>query len=193
MNTQRRILKKSYQSTRPTWPTPRYYVNMQPHFFFLITPPFSGSTAIAKLLATSWRTMLLTPNGEGQWLVPGLCEPDRWNPEKQINYESVKAVWLNTFQKQYKLNPHIDVVIEKSPPNMMRIEELSSQFIDCSFLANNRDPYANCASILYRLHSPENMNLQKRKDALKKIAQFWLMRSHKLKEIIIENEVKLLT
>jgi hypothetical protein len=189
----RRTLRKTQQITRPKWPTPRYDMNMQPHFFFLITPPYSGSTAIAKLLDTSQRTMLLSPNGEGQWLVPGLCEQDRWDPAKKVNYESVKAVWLSTFQKHNKLHPHVDVVIEKSPPNMIRIKELSSQFIKCSFLANNRDPYANCASIFSRHSDPEALKPTERKKVLMKIAQSWLMRSHKLKGIITENGVSLLT
>lgn len=187
------MLRTVYSRTRPRWPIPRYDENNQPHFFFLITPPYSGSTAIAKLLNTSQRTMTLTNNGEGQWLVPGLCEQDRWDPNKEVDYESVKATWLNVFQKEKKLNPHVDVVIEKSPPNMMRIEKLSSQFTDYSFLANNRDPYANCASILYRHHDPDNISSKKRKEVLEQLAQNWLIRSYKLKEIITKNEVPLLT
>jgi len=187
------MLKTVNPSTRPRWPTPRYDENNQPHFFFLITPPYSGSTAIAMLLDTSRRTMTLKPNGEGQWLVPGLCEQDRWNPDKEVDYESVKAVWLNAFQKKLQSNQDVDVVIEKSPPNMMRIDKLSSQFYNYSLLANNRDPYANCASILYRNHDPENISSIKRKEILEKLAQDWLMRSYKLREIIIKNKVPLLT
>jgi hypothetical protein len=137
--------------------------------------------------------MILSKNGEGQSLIPGLYEKDRWNPDKEINYESVKAVWLNAFQKEKKRNPHIDVVIEKSPPNMMRIEKLSLQFTNYSFLANNRDPYANCASILYRNHDPENISSRKRKEVLEGLAQHWLRRSYKLKEIIVNNKIPLLT
>jgi len=137
--------------------------------------------------------MLLSRYGEGQWLVPGLCEGDRWNPEKVVDYKSVKAVWLNKFQNEKKRNPHIDVVVEKSPPNMMRINKLSSLFDDYSFLANNRDPYANCASILYHKNNLENMSSMQRKEVLEKLAQNWLMRSRKLKEIVIKMDVALLT
>ncbi len=49
----------------------------QPHFLFIITPPYSGSTAISGVLNSSHRTMILQKSGEGQWLVPGLCEKDR--------------------------------------------------------------------------------------------------------------------
>lgn len=146
MKALKKLLNIVYARTSPSWPLPRYDENNQPHFFFLITPPYSGSTAIAKLLDTSHKTMTLTPNGEGQWLIPGLCQQDRWKPEKEVNYESVKAVWLNAFQKEKRVNSHIDVVIEKSPPNMMRLDNLLSQFTDYSILANNRNPYANCAS-----------------------------------------------
>lgn len=131
--------------------------------------------------------------GEGQWLVPGLCEQDRWNPDKEVDYASVKAVWLNAFQKEKRLNPHIDVVIEKSPPNMMRIEKLSSQFSDCSFVAINRNPYANCASILYRHHDADNISSIQRKAVLEQLAKYWLMRSYKIRELIIKNGIPLLS
>lgn len=121
------------------WPVPKFDKSNEPHFLFIITSPYSGSTALSELLNSSHRTMILQERGEGQWLIPGLCEEDRWNPDKKVNYESVKAVWLNRFQSVQRLVQHVDVVIEKSPPNMMRIEELSSQFRNYSFIANNRN------------------------------------------------------
>ncbi|EDX86206.1 hypothetical protein S7335_3909 [Synechococcus sp. PCC 7335] len=187
------LLKELFTRSKPRWPKPRYDETIQPHFLFIITPPNSGSTTIAKLLNSSPRTMILKENGEGQWLVPGLCEQDRWNPDKAVNYESVKAVWLSTFQQKKRIEPYIDVVIEKSPPNLIRLKELSSQFVDCSFVANNRNPYANCASILYRRHDPENISSTQRKLVLEQLAQDWLTRSYKLRELIIENNIPLLT
>lgn len=187
------LLRKIYKRKKPRWPIPQYDEKNQPFFLFLITPPYSGSTAIAKLLDSSPRTMTLTKKGEGQWLVPGLCEQDRWEQDKEVNYESVKAVWLNAFQKEKKLNPHIEVVIEKSPPNMMRTEGLSSQFTNCSFLANNRDPYANCASILYRHHIADNISSIHRKEVLEASAKKWMLLSYKIRELIIEKEIPFLT
>ena len=73
--------------------------------------------------------MILQPRGEGQWLVSGLCEKDRWNPEKEVNYLSVKATWLNVYQQVSRLTKNVDVVIEKSLPNMMRIEQLSRLYL----------------------------------------------------------------
>jgi len=77
------------------WPIPNYKNNNEPHFLFIITPPYSGSTALAKFLNTSKQISLFGLKGEGQWLIPGLCEKNRWEKDKYINYSSVKAVWLN--------------------------------------------------------------------------------------------------
>jgi len=172
---------------------PFYEKNVEPHFLFIITPPYSGSTALAKLLDSSSRTMILQERGEGQWLIPGLCEKDRWEPDKEVNYESVRAVWLHEYQSRKRLNNEIDVVIEKSPPNMMRIEELSAQFKDFSFIANNRNPYANCASILYRRFDAESLGYEERVRILENIADKWLTRSRRIQELIQMLEIPLIT
>ncbi len=187
------IFTTVHKKMKPKWPAPPYDEENQPHFLFIITPPYSGSTALAKVLDTSPRTMTLRKNGEGSKLVPGLSQKDRWNPDKKVDYASVKAVWLNRFQEVKRLYPHIDVVIEKSPPNMMRIEKLSSQFSEYSFIANNRDPYANCSSILYRNWYAKYFNSKKRKRLLEEYAKDWMMRSYKIRELVIEKNIPLIT
>lgn len=182
-----------FRKKQVRWPLPKFDKNDQPHFLFIITPPYSGSTVFSELLNTSHRTMILQPRGEGQWLVPGLCEKDRWNPEKEVNYLSVKSTWLSKYQQVKRLTRNIDVVIEKSPPNMMRMNQLSSQFLDYSFIANNRDPYANCASILYRHHDADNLSPDKRKKVLTRLVNDWIVRSAKIKELIENLRAPLLT
>ena len=183
-----------YKKLQPKWPSPPYDEKDQPHFLFIITPPYSGSTALATLLATSPRTMTLRKNGEGQGLVPGLSQKKyRWKQDMKVDYASVKAVWLNRYQDEKRLYPQIDVVIEKSPPNMMRIEKLSSQFNKYSFLANNRDPYANCSSILYRNWYAKYFSPKKRKKVLEGLAKDWQMRSNRIRELVINKNIPLLT
>jgi hypothetical protein len=160
------------------WPVPCIEEGSQPHFLFIITPPYSGSTALVELLNTSHKTMVLHPRGEGQWLIPGLCKNDRWSQSKEINRESIKAVWLHKFHTTQQLTKNIEVVIEKSPPNMMRLEEIASLFHHYSLLANNRNPYANCASILYSNYSIDDVaNSGKRAIILKELAENWATRS----------------
>lgn len=175
------------------WPMPKFDESDQPHFLFIITPPYSGSTALAELLNTSHRTMILQERGEGQWLVPGLCGRGRWDPEKEVNYHSVKSVWLNKYQRVKRLTQNIDVVIEKSPPNMMRIERLSSQFQDFSFIANNRDPYANSASNFYRVFDAGKIDSERRTKIFARLARNWLMRSSRIRELVFTLDIPLLT
>jgi hypothetical protein len=177
----------------PEWPLPKFDAGNQPHFLFIITPPYSGSTALAQLLNTSHRTMILQERGEGQWLIPGLCASDRWEQGKAVNYDSVRAVWLNKFQEVQRLVQNVDVVIEKSPPNMMRIDRLSAQFERCSFLANNRNPYANCASTLYRKSDAENIGRDRRLSVLNDSLEKWIARSRRIRELVLRLGIPLIT
>ena len=175
------------------WPRPPFDPERQPRFIFIITPPNSGSTALAQILNTSPRTMLLRPNGEGQWLIPGMCEADRWNPDKEVDYESVRAVWLSAYQEQQELNPSICAVIEKSPPNMVRLNRLIALFDHVTLLANNRDPYASCASILHRLQDVSSLSLDHRVSILEGLAGDWVDRSRLIAALLDVHGCPLLT
>lgn len=183
----------SCNQDKEEWPIPAFYEDEQPHFLFLITPPNSGSTAISEIVNTSNRVMKLHERSEGQWLVPGLCKQDRWNPGKYVDYNSVKAVWLQRYQNNKALMNNADVVIEKSPPNMMRIDKLLLLFHDYSVIANNRNPYAICSSSLYRYYDAKKLQPYERKILLEKIAKEWITRSIKISEIIERHGIPLFT
>lgn len=173
------------------WPMPRFDDDDQPHFLFVITLPYSGSTALSELLNSSHKTMILQKRGEGQWLIPGLSEKDRWDKDKKINYRSVKAVWLNKYQEVNRLVRNVEVVIEKSPPNMMRLKELSAQFKRCSYLAINRNPHASCASYLYRNFSADELGRKKRHRILAEAAEKWVVRSKRMRKLIRQLDIPL--
>ena len=178
---------------RHRWPMPNFNETDQPHFLFIVTPPYSGSTALAELINTSHKTMILQDRGEGQWLVPGLCEQDRWDPKKNVNYDSVKAVWLSRYQMVNRLTQHVDVVIEKSPPHMVRLDRIVAMFRDYSLLANNRNPYANCSSILYRNYKALEIGHKERLAILGTLAADWLERSIIIRAMIEKFDIPLLT
>jgi len=159
------------------WPFPEHGIKEEPFFLFIITPPRSGSTALAQILNSAQGTALLNKRGEGQWLVPGLCETDRWNPGKDINWESVRSVWYNRLDFIIGLVQNVQLVIEKSPPNLVRIDQIKEVFPNHSLLAFNRDPYANCASTLYRNHDPVNKSETERIQLITQIAESWMQRS----------------
>ena len=75
-------------------------------------------------------------------------------------------------------------MIEKSPPNMVRLEELSSLFRYRSFLANNRNPYANCASMLYRHYDAQAIGMKERMRILRRLAKQWLVRSNHIRSLV---------
>ncbi len=188
-----RLIVKLFSKKRERWPLMKYDPGNEPYFLFILTPPYSGSTVLCKLINTSHRTMLLNRKGEGQWLIPGMSEKDRWDPDKVICYDSVKSVWLNVYQYVQSLVQTVDVVIEKSPPNMMRVESLARQFQRCSIIANNRDPYASCASFFFRKYEPEQMAIEKRIMILSELAGYWLMRSAVIRDLTQKLNLPLVT
>jgi len=182
----------SDESTDP-WPKPAFDNEVQPHFLFIITPPYSGSTALAELLNSSHRTTFIQERAEGQWLVPGMCKNDRWDTGKQIDWDSVKATWLAKYQAIQRLVKNVDIVIEKSPPNMVRIKQLTYFFPKHSLLAFNRNPYANCASIMYRNYEPSNKSQEERYQILEVLARSWIDKSNIIRQIVKELHADMFT
>lgn len=168
------------------WPCPAYELDEEPHFLFIITLPYSGSTALAQVLNSCHGASFLQPRAEGQWLVPGMCDVDRWNPDKVMNWDSIRAVWLQRVQLIAELVQDVDFIIEKSPPNLVRMDQLLKVFPKHVLMAFNRNPFANCASILYRDYDPLNYSLEKRESLVRQLAKQWLFRSRWIRKWIDE-------
>ena len=124
---------------------PKLRYNVDVRWLFVACLPNGGSTALAKMLDGASAAFLLTPSGEGQWLVPELsAEGRRWDPNLPVNYARVRRVWLS----RVALVGGQCVVIEKSPPNLCRFGALRAAFTDMQTVAivMARDPLATCAS-----------------------------------------------
>lgn len=102
-------------------------------YLFVLCPPFSGSTALYSLLSTSENAVTLleadTWAGEGQWLY---FEEDegkeqlRWR-EEDGNFNATK--YAEVLMRHWSLaNSNGTVMIEKSPPNMVRAHKLYNEF-----------------------------------------------------------------
>ena len=175
------------------WPRPAYDPSVQPHFLFVMTPPYSGSTALAQLLATSKSVAMLDYRGEGQWLVPGMAASGRWRPDRCVDFESVRAVWLHEYQRQLRNNHAVKVIVEKSPPNMLYLKGLLHAFEHASVFVNNRNPYAACSSVFHRRLQGSAQTKEERSRAFTNLAQDWLFRSRVLIELITEYTLPQLT
>lgn len=171
---------------RGRWPRPAVSPASEPKFLFALTPPYGGSTVLAKILNTAPNSMILQKRAEGQWLVPGMCEPDRWEPQKHIDWESVHATWLAKYELIHYHVETINLVIEKSPPNLVRVRQLREHFPNSCFFAFNRNPYAHCSSFLHREYSERRRSSDRRGDTVRRLANDWLVRSRYLRDAVLE-------
>lgn len=117
---------------------------MQHRHVFILTPPFSGSTLLVRLLATSPQVSTFsTERGEGM-NIPELREvmqPDRWDPAKPMPWDQIRRV----FESHWDMTR--PVLVEKGPANQLRTREIEAAFAGASFVIMMRDPYAWCESM----------------------------------------------
>ena len=110
-------------------------------FLFILSPPFSGSTLLNQILSTSSNISCNNNIGlrEGQHL-PIACKimfhDDRWDIQKQFPWQTIKRIWI----KYWDLSKA--VLLEKSPPNIIRAISIQKHFTDCKFICLVRNPYA---------------------------------------------------
>lgn len=126
-------------------------------YLFVLSPPFSGSTLMQKLLATSKNVSSF--RGEGQFVesVKDIMRSDPWDVNKKMPWDFIKKEW----HKKWDLNKSI--LVEKSPPNILRGIEIEKVFKPLYCIAIIRNPYAFCESIVRR-----------RKSEIKDGAEFWI-------------------
>ena len=157
-------------------------VPQEPIIVFFLTPPNSGSTVLAKLLATDPKVCLLSSRGEGGWLVPELRSKARWDPI-DFNAERLKRTWLSRFHNKRTRDNRLSVIVEKSPPNMVRIETMLSLFDSTLCFALVRNPYATVASRLTRQKLAwQEQHKSIPKDAAIRHAKKWCQQASILKQ-----------
>lgn len=123
---------------------------MRPTYLFVLCPPFSGSTLLYRLLASSPRVSTLF--GHGNWAGEGQALPEAvplmwfggdarrtWDPAAPLPWDRIRAVW----ERYWDLSR--PVLAEKSPPNLCRADAILEHFGrhgDVAFLGMIRSPYA---------------------------------------------------
>ena len=177
--------------SKDEWPMPKIS-GQEPHFLFIVTPPYSGSTALAAILQSSPHVASLQERAEGQWLIPELSAADRWKPNKYIDYESVRRVWLARAAQIKTEQKDVKVIVEKSPPNMVRLGKLIERFASYSLLANNRNPYANISSLSVRVGNADQSESE-RLEQLSFLAKRWVERSELIQSLISQYKMNLIT
>ena len=135
-------------------------------FLFVLSPAYSGSTLIAKLIGTSKNASIFpTDSAEGQQLSELrdiMYVKDRWDETKKLPWGHIK----NIFLKNWDLNKPI--LVEKSPPNLIRAKEIEREFNNSFFIVSIRNPYAWCYSEYRRA---------KDRWTISEIVQKWIFRA----------------
>lgn len=154
----------------PEWPQPSCSTVTHP-FLILLTPQNSGSTAIAQYVCSSENIEpLYERNCEGQWLVKGLRKA-QWNPNAYVNWASVATVWEREGDLIKNKKP-VEFFFEKSPTNIVRIDDFLKIFVSKKVVVNIRNPIATISSQLKRYK--KNYPSESRSDILKHYAFFWI-------------------
>ena len=113
-------------------------------YLFILCPPYSGSTVLWKLVSTSAAVSSL-PN-EGQFLpeVKDVMRRDPWNADITLPWTDIKKVWDGYWDRTKPL------LVEKSPPNLIRTRDILEHFKPICFLLMVRNPYAHCEGLMRR-------------------------------------------
>jgi hypothetical protein len=119
-------------------------------YLFILSPPFSGSTLLNELLSTSATVSSNNTLGtrEGQQL-PKVRKimwekEDQFDPAEKYDWNFIKAAWLKYWDRTKP------ILLEKSPPNLVRARQISDHFQPAYFICMVRDPYALCESQISR-------------------------------------------
>lgn len=120
-------------------------------YLFVLSPPFGGSTLMVKILETS--KSVTVNNSQDQ--MEGMQLPElrylygnfeeRWNEQFKYNFRSLDKGW-----KQF-WNPKKHLLVEKSPPLILRGSELNEYFNPkANYIVLVRNPYALIESLVRR-------------------------------------------
>lgn len=120
-----------------------------------------------------------------------MSKPDRWWPEKFVDYSAVCGTWAQRIAA-LRQEGELRFIFEKSPPNMVRYEKLRRIMSEVAFVVNNRDPYANIASQLGR-YGARDFSGVAQTEIVAHYARLWLYRSRFLRKAAIEDGYPLLT
>jgi len=119
-------------------------------YLFVLSPQYSGSTLLTALLLTSENVSVNNKIGarEGQQL-PVLNKLlfnnlKRWESTYEVNWNFVKKHWLKYW------NVSKPILLEKSPPNLVRAKSIEQHFAPSYFIVLVRNPYSLCQSLIKR-------------------------------------------
>lgn len=113
-------------------------------YLFVLCPPYSGSTILWKLLATSHNVSALPTEGQFLPELEPVMRARPWVRDHALPWAQIKATW-DTYWDQDK-----PVLLEKSPPNIIRTADIVKHFDPVKFVIMVRNPYAHAEGLMRR-------------------------------------------
>ena len=112
---------------------------VQQRYAFILCPPYCGSTLMSQILASSKNVSINNPEGTCEGQTPPqvrehLFVENRWDENLQIDWPLVKRVWETHWDTKKP------VLLEKSPPNILRAKQIEAHFEPAFFFAMWRNP-----------------------------------------------------
>ena len=135
------MLKEIYRQTQNRFKKTGNNTNNN-KFAFILCPPFCGSTLLNQFISTSKNVSSNNNKGtrEGQNLESTrkmmFDHHDRWNVNRKFDWNFIKKEWLKYWDTE---SP---ILLEKSPPNIIRAFEIQDTFSPSFFICMTRNPYA---------------------------------------------------
>ncbi len=108
---------------------------------FILSPSYMGTTAMAKLVLASPRVWSRIHNAEGQKLPEAkpLMPANPWAADASFDWPAIKAIWEGG-------RPEGSILLEKSPPNLVRADQILEHWPGAFFVISMRNPLAVIAS-----------------------------------------------
>lgn len=113
-------------------------------FLFILCPPYSGSTVLWKILQTSPVVSAMPKEGQFMPEVRGIMRNQPYDLARPMPWDRIRGVW------EHHWNMKKPILLEKSPPNLMRAFEIEEEFEPTRFVSMIRNPYAACEGIYRR-------------------------------------------
>jgi len=166
-------MKSKYKFYEPRFPQPNFPNKIIIPFLLLLTPPYSGSTLMGSYLNQKKSIVGLREDFEGQWLIKGMSDKNRWSADESIDFNSVAKVW-NKKIDNIKNKQKIDYIFEKSPPNMVRFKKLQEILSEYKCVINIRHPKSAIASKLKRYYKLRKFKNIQNEEIIRIATNEWL-------------------
>lgn len=125
-------------------------------FLFILCPNYCGSTLLNQIICTSKsvsvNNSMLTREGQQIPDVKHIMFPkERWDENIKFDWHFIKKMWMRYWDLRFP------ILLEKSPPNLLRAHDIKEVFKPCYFVIQYRNPYAHCESLMrrYEKYDPE--------------------------------------